>query len=950
MTACLGIGLCTSCTPETPTAPQDYTQYVNTFIGAADNGHTFPGACLPFGLIQASPETNAIGWQYCSGYNYQDSLIWGFSQTHLNGTGCMDLGDLLVMPVTGQRVRDDYKSGFSKKTESATPGYYTVELDKYKVKAELTATDHVALHRYTYQNADSASLLLDLQHGLVWNPQQYKSHVKACEINWEDAQTLTGHVRSSVWVNQDLYFVMKFNKPVTDSIYLPMEETEKGKRLIMSFDMKPDEQLLMKVAISTVGVDGAHKNMEKELADWDFDGTRQKAKDSWNSYLSRIEVTGTPDELENFYTSFYHALIQPNNIADVDGRYRNAKDSIVKSSSGVYYSTFSIWDTYRAAHPFYTLAVPERVDGFINSMIEQNQAQGYLPVWTLWGKETNTMIGNHSVWNPQQYKSHVKACEINWEDAQTLTGHVRSSVWVNQDLYFVMKFNKPVTDSIYLPMEETEKGKRLIMSFDMKPDEQLLMKVAISTVGVDGAHKNMEKELADWDFDGTRQKAKDSWNSYLSRIEVTGTPDELENFYTSFYHALIQPNNIADVDGRYRNAKDSIVKSSSGVYYSTFSIWDTYRAAHPFYTLAVPERVDGFINSMIEQNQAQGYLPVWTLWGKETNTMIGNHSVSVIAEAYKKGFRGFDAEKAFDAIKQTLTVSHPKSDWETYMKYGYYPTDKVDAESVSRTLESVYDDYAAATMAGLMGKKEDAEYFGKRSEFYKNLFDKETQFMRPRYADGRWKTPFNPSDLAHAESRGGDYTEGNAWQYTWHVQHDVPGLIELFGGKEVFLNKLDSLFTIELKGSGLADVTGLIGQYAHGNEPSHHVTFLYALAGKPERTQELIREIFDTQYKNKPDGLCGNDDCGQMSAWYMFNAMGFYPVDPVSGHYVFGAPQMPKIVLHLPDGKTFTVIAENLSKEHKYIDSITLNGEPYTKNYISHEDIVKGGTLVYKMK
>ncbi len=397
MTACLGIGLCTSCTPETPTAPQDYTQYVNTFIGAADNGHTFPGACLPFGLIQASPETNAIGWQYCSGYNYQDSLIWGFSQTHLNGTGCMDLGDLLVMPVTGQRVRDDYKSGFSKKTESATPGYYTVELDKYKVKAELTATDHVALHRYTYQNADSASLLLDLQHGLVWNPQQYKSHVKACEINWEDAQTLTGHVRSSVWVNQDLYFVMKFNKPVTDSIYLPMEETEKGKRLIMSFDMKPDEQLLMKVAISTVGVDGAHKNMEKELADWDFDGTRQKAKDSWNSYLSRIEVTGTPDELENFYTSFYHALIQPNNIADVDGRYRNAKDSIVKSSSGVYYSTFSIWDTYRAAHPFYTLAVPERVDGFINSMIEQNQAQGYLPVWTLWGKETNTMIGNHSV-------------------------------------------------------------------------------------------------------------------------------------------------------------------------------------------------------------------------------------------------------------------------------------------------------------------------------------------------------------------------------------------------------------------------------------------------------------------------------------------------------------------------------------------------------------------------
>lgn len=718
--ALLGMYVCTSCSPVQTTEPTDYTRYVNTFIGAADNGHTFPGACRPFGMIQASPETNAIGWQYCSGYNFKDSLIWGFSQTHLNGTGCMDLGDLLVMPVTGRRVRDDYKSPFRKETESAMPGYYTVELDKYGVKAELTATDHVALHRYTYNTADSASLLLDLQHGLVWNPNQYKSHVKACETKWEDARTLTGHVRSSVWVNQDLYFVMKFNKPVVDTLSLPMEETEKGKRLLMSFDVKPEEELLMKVAISTTGVDGAKKNMEKELSGWDFDAVRKDAKATWNNYLGRIEVTGTPDELENFYTSFYHALIQPNNIADVDGKYRNAKDSVVQSTSGAFYSTFSLWDTYRAAHPFYTLAIPERVDGFVNSMVEQ--------------------------------------CET------------------------------------------------------------------------------------------------------------------------------------------------------------------------------------------------QGYLPVWALWGKETNTMIGNHAVSVIAEAYKKGFRGFDAERAFNAIKQTLTVSHPKSDWETYMKYGYYPTDKVDAESVSRTLESVYDDYAASSMAEQLGKKEDAAYFKQRSEFYKNLFDTTTQFMRPKHADGQWKSPFNPSDIAHAESRGGDYTEGNAWQYTWHVQHDVPGLIKLFGGEQAFLNKLDSLFTMELTGEGLADVTGLIGQYAHGNEPSHHVTFLYTLAGRPERTQELIREIFDTQYKNKPDGLCGNDDCGQMSAWYMFNAMGFYPVDPVSGNYVFGAPQLPKVVLHLPDNKTFTVIAENLSKESKYIESIMLNGEPYEKNYISHEDIVKGGTLVYRMK
>lgn len=711
-----------SCSSVQKEEPKDYTQYVNTFIGAADNGHTFPGACVPFGMVQTSPVTGAVGWRYCSEYVYSDSLIWGFTQTHLNGTGCMDLGDVLVMPVTGTRARnlEDYRSHFSKDKEAATPGYYTVELSDPDVKAELTASVHAALHRYTYNKADSASLLIDLQHGPAWNEKQYHSQVLSCETNWEDAQTLTGHVRNKVWVDQDYFFVMKFNRPVLDTLYLPMGETEKGKRIVATFDMKPGDELMMKVALSTTGVPGAKKNLEAEIPAWDFEGVKTAAHDTWNSYLSRIDVTGTEDEKTNFYTCFYHALIQPNQISDVDGMYRNAADSIVK-------------------------------------------------------------------------------------------------------------------------------------------------------VGMDA-------------------------------------------------------------------------------FYSTFSLWDTYRAAHPFYTIMLPEKVDGFVNSLVEQAEVQGFLPIWGLWGKENYCMVGNHGVSVVAEAYKKGFRGFDAERAFQAIKNTQTISHPlKSDWETYMKYGYLPTDLIKTESVSSTLESVYDDYAAATMADLMGKKEDAEYFHKRAGFYKNLFDKETQFMRPRLADGSWKTPFNPSDLGHSESVGGDYTEGNAWQYTWHVQHDVPGLIELFGGKEAFLNKLDSLFIVKLEGS-LEDVTGLIGQYAHGNEPSHHVAYLYTLAGKPERTQELIREIFDTQYKPEPDGLCGNDDCGQMSAWYMLSAMGFYPVDPVSGNFVFGAPQMPKIVLHLADGKTFTVIAENLSKEHKYVDSITLNGEPYTKNYIAYDDIMKGGTLVYKMK
>lgn len=720
-TLALGSAFYSCSTAKQDTPQTDYTQYVDPFIGAADNGHTFPGACRPFGMIQTSPVTGAVGWRYCSEYMYADSIIWGFTQTHLNGTGCMDLGDILVMPFTGERHRtwDAYRSSFSKTSENATPGYYTVTLDQAKVKAELTATTHAALHRYTYEQADSASILIDLQHGPAWNEKQYHSQVNSCEVNWENDSTLTGHVNNKVWVDQDYYFVMQFSHPVIDHFELPMAETEKGKRLVASFNIQPGEEVLMKVALSTTGVEGAKANMAAEVPGWDFEGIRTAAKADWNSYLSRIEVEGTDEEKTNFYTSFYHALIQPNEISDVDGRYRNAADSVVNATGGKFYSTFSLWDTYRAAHPFYTLMVPERVDGFINSLVDQAEVQGYLPIWGLWGKE---------------------------------------------------------------------------------------------------------------------------------------------NF-----------------------------------------------------------------------------------------CMVANHGVSVVAEAYAKGFRGFDAKRAFNAIKQTQTVSHPlKSNWENYMKYGYFPTDLTEAESVSSTLESVYDDYAAADMAKRMGKTEDAAYFARRADFYKNLFDSSTQFMRPKKSDGTWKSPFNPSQIGHAESVGGDYTEGNAWQYTWHVQHDVPGLIALFGGEEPFLNKLDSLFTLKLE-TTQADVTGLIGQYAHGNEPSHHVTYLYALAGRPERTQELIREIFDTQYSPKPNGLCGNDDCGQMSAWYMFSAMGFYPVNPVSGEYVFGAPQLPEFVLHLADGKTFTIKAEGLSEANKYVKSITLNGEPYTKNFISHADIVKGGTLVYQM-
>ncbi|MDE5935564.1 MAG: glycoside hydrolase family 92 protein, partial [Muribaculaceae bacterium] len=404
---------------------------------------------------------------------------------------------------------------------------------------------------------------------------------------------------------------------------------------------------------------------------------------------------------------------------------------------------------------------------------------------------------------------------------------------------------------------------------------------------------NIAAELPGWDFDAVATEAHDEWRDLLSRIDMEGTDDQKKNLYTSLYHAYVQPNRISDADGRYRNAADSVVKATGDGFYSTFSLWDTYRAAHPLYTILNPERVDGFVNSLIEQSEVHGYIPLWALWGRDTECMVGNHGVPVIAEAFRKGFKGFDAERAYDAVRRTQTVPHgPKSPWDIYLKYGYFPSDLIEKESVSSTLETTYDDYAAADMARRMGKTDDAEMFAARADYYKNLFDTTTLFMRPRLSDGSWKGPFNPSAIGHAESVGGDYTEGNAWQYTWHVQHDIDGLMDLFPDRETFVQRLDSLFTIELI-TDASDVTGLIGQYAHGNEPSHHVAYLYTLAGRPDRTEELIREIFDTQYHPYPEGLCGNDDCGQMSAWYIFSAMGFYPVDPVSGNYIIGAPQMP---------------------------------------------------------
>ena len=680
---------------------------VNLFIGTDFNGHVFPGACCPMGLVQASPDTGHGTWHYCSGYRNSDTTIIGFSQTHLSGTGAPDLGDLRLLP--GRDIRtSDVAYHQDKSRESATPGYYSAFLTEPQVKVEVTATPHVAVYRFKYEGGLPAQMLVDCQYGI-------------CAAS-------------------------KLSTRVLDS--------------------------------------------------------------------------------------------------DV------------------------------------------RVD-----------ASGF-----------------------------------------RISGRVRTRVWVERNWYFVLDCNHKFK-AVELPAAPGEKAPRYVLTFaDVKPDDTVEVRVALSAESVNGAAKNLAAAHGR-DFSGIAADARAAWNRLLGRVEAKGTDDQLASFYTSLYHLFVQPNNIADADKPVR--------------YSTFSCWDTFRAAHPLYTILTPENIAPFVNSMVEDQKKNGFTSIWTLWGEDDQGMIGTHSVPVIVDAYLKGFRGFDAEEAYGAIRASLRENHAnrrKENWDLLDKYGYYPYDMIKAESASRTLECAYDDWCAAQMAKALGKDEDFAFFSKRAQNYRNLFDRETLLMRPRDSEGRWIEPFDPFRIGWG--KGYNFTEGNAWQYTWHVMHDPEGLIKLFGGREKFAERLDMLFKFpeRIEGQGeLGDVTGLIGQYAHGNEPSHHVAYFYHYAGRPRRTAEIVREVFDRFYLNKPDGLCGNDDCGQMSAWYIFSAMGFYPFNPCGGEYVLGAPQLPEVTLRLPGGRKFAIMAKNLSEKNKYVKSVCLNGKKLDGFKITHEEIMAGGTLEFEM-
>jgi len=716
--------------------PSDVCKYINPFIGTDAHGHTYPGALLPWGMVQLSPDTGNKEWDWCSGYHSSDSSVMGFSHTHLSGTGCPDMGDILIMPMSrkpmlepGSKKNPDegYRSRFSKETESASPGYYSVKLEDYNIGAELTATQRVGFHRYTFNgsNDENKYIIIDLGHGLDDN--NVESRLEVFEGN-----KVAGYRHSTGFIrDQHIFFCAEFSAPFI-------------------------------------------------------------------SYITYMDgETGT-----------------------------------------------------------------------------KNAAEG-------------------------------KICKV-------------------------------------------------ALDFGKDSGKELLVKVALSTVSEEGAEKNLQAEIPGWDFWHVVENAREKWKNQLSKITIESDDEDKKTiFYTALYHNMVSPNLISDVDGSYRGW-DGKVHKSDKEFYTNYSLWDTYRGTHPLYLLLYPDRNNEFINSMLERYNEIGELPINEYGINETFCMIGNHSIPVIADAFLKGVGDFDIDLAFEAVKHSSTSSEYnfKTDWPKYNRYGYLPADSIITESVSRTLELNYNDWCVAQMAKKMGKSEDYKYFSNRAGFYKNLFDKSTSFMRGRNSDGAWATPFDPFKISHASSGGGNYTEGNAWHYTWHVQHDVEGLMNLLGGAEKFTSKLDSLFILEPKvyGDGLTvDVTGLIGQYVHGNEPCHHVPYLYTYAGKPWRTQEIITEIKNSLYKNSRDGLCGNDDCGQMSAWYIFSSLGFYPLCPVSDSYVIGTPSFDYIKLKLPNKAEFVVKSHNLSDDNFYIQSVKLNGEVYTKTYITYDDIKGGGVLELTM-
>ncbi len=535
----------------------------------------------------------------------------------------------------------------------------------------------------------------------------------------------------------------------------------------------------------------------------------------------------------------------------------------------------------------------------------------------------------------------------------TVSGYRYSKGWADdQRVFFRAEFSRKFDNVEFIVNDSVKegnmaKGAQLFarVNFAAGNQEPVYMKVALSPTSEEGAQLNMQTELSGWDFEKTIADAKAAWNKELNKVKVYTTDEASKKiFYTSLYHTLFAPSEFCDVNGDYYGADKQMHKGEGFVNYTTFSLWDTYRAAQPLMTILHPEKMSDIINTMLHIHQQQGKLPVWHLMGCETNCMVGNPGVPVVADAILKDIKGFDTELAFKALKESSML--PERGMEHRIEYGFIPADKM-TEAIAYDMEYAIADWTVAQAAQKLGKQEDYEYFLKRSKSYKNYFDASTGFMRGKMLDGSWRTPFSPYASSHRED---DYCEGNAWQYTWLVPHDVEGLVECFGSKETFVNKLDSLFLAngDMGDASSPDISGLIGQYAHGNEPSHHTVYLYTLVGQPWKTADRIKEILHTMYTDQPDGLSGNEDVGQMSAWYILSSFGFYQVEPAGGKFVFGYPNFDKVEIAVPDGK-FVIERENKGQQNNYIQGIVLNGAEYKKPWIEYADIMKGGELKFLM-
>lgn len=719
---------------ETSQNSNDPTRFVRIAIGTGGHGHTYPGATVPFGMVQLSPDTYNKGWDWCSGYHYSDSSIMGFSHTHLSGTGDSDMLDFLLMPGTGpaktvpglrQNPGEGYRSRFSHEDEIAEPGYYSVILRDYGIHAELTATERAGIHRYTFPQSDSSHFILDMVHSfgdatILW-----------ANLKISGNDTLIGGRSVDRWARgREIYFAMKFSKP------------------FKSFEIVSDEKRL----------DSSH------------------------------------------------------------------------------------------------------LDG-----------QG--------------------------------------------------------------------------------KALKCLLHFDTAEGDQILVKTGISGVSTEGAERNLNAEIPGWDFDGVRKVAHDSWRKNLSSVRIsTASTRHKRIFYTALYHMMLAPTLFDDVDGQYRGMDKKIHHLPPGSHnYSTFSLWDTFRAAHPLYTLCQSARVPDFVNCLIRMaQQSPAGVPIWPLQGKETFCMTGYHSSSVIAEALVEGFRGIDSASAYAPYRKRAMDDNYRG-LAYYRELGYIPCEK-EPESVSKTMEYAYDDWAVAHLARASGAQNDAKLLLARCKNYRNLFDKTAGFARPRFENGEWSAPFDPTEMGHSKEWR-DYTESNPWETTFTVQHDPAGLIQLLGGNQMFLEKLDGLFSAssQLPPDAPEDIAGMIGQYAHGNEPCHHMAYLYSYAGAAYKTQEKVRTILDLEYDDQPHGLAGNEDCGQMSAWYVISALGFYAVDPVSGRYVFGSPLFDRAEVDMGSGKTLRIEAKRPSPGDQYIQSITFNGRTYEKSWFAHTDIANGATIIFKM-